>query len=604
MGKNKDLWKKTAFILFSIIPVIFYPKISDAFQLPKLAGIFLLTCLIFLYNLLYKRFKIYKEDPFLIPIFLFLSWRIFTVKNCINKYYGIYSILILLLFITFYFNFRNFIEDYSEIKKFLKGIIFASIFISLYGILQVFGIDFINWDIKNTALSTLGRRNFAGEFLVMIFPYLYFLFLSGEKKEKILYFLIGILLFSHLVLTFTRASYIAFFVSSIFFFTIYRKQILIPKKVLLFLLLIFLINPSFSEIKKFEKGTIKSRIFIWKTSLKIIKENLISGTGPGNFEIVFPMYTPKNIHTEYYIKDRVEDAHNDFIEITVESGIIGILLFLFLIFTAFKVYLKNKEKLIALVLLSSIVALSVNALASFPFKKISTLFLFWSNLSFLSFIHFKGEKKTNLNKFLHSLSILYFILFFLSGSFFITRGVIASYYFKKAKGAKNVSSLIKYSEKLVNISPFSFMFNYFTGSAEYLFKGDVNKGIYYLERAKILNPNYDRIYNNLGIIYHRNNQPEKAEENYLKAISLNPNNVETYNNLGSLYIETGKIDKAIDYLEKCIYLQPNFYLAYFNLGMAYYEKKEYKKAKEYFKKTLELKPDFQPAKEFLSKIHY
>jgi tetratricopeptide (TPR) repeat protein len=148
---------------------------------------------------------------------------------------------------------------------------------------------------------------------------------------------------------------------------------------------------------------------------------------------------------------------------------------------------------------------------------------------------------------------------------------LANYFIKKAKDGIKV---IENTEKGVRANPYSFEFNYFAGNIEYFYAKNYNKAMYYFEKTKLLFPNYDRLYNNLGIIYFNIGDFKNAEENYKKAIYLNPNRPETYNNIGSLYIETGRYDEAIPYLLKCIEIYPEFYIAYFNLGMAYYLKKQ------------------------------
>ena len=587
------------FIIWSagITGIAFFPKFVDCFQLPKLIFIFFFTFLIYIYLFIYeKKFKSFKDDIFFIPIFAFVFWRIISLKNCTNIYLGIYNLLILFFFITLYYGLINFFENEKEIKIFFKSFAFFSIIISIYGILQVLGIDFINWQIKYTALSTLGRRNFAGEYLVMVIPYIYCLFNLSHKKQKMLYSFILLLLFIHLILTFTRASYIAFFFSTLFYvFLLKKKKSGISKKVLTLIFFISFINKGICEIKTFEKGTFKARILIWEDAIRIIKENPVFGIGPGNFEIVYPFYSKNKENSIMPKNESIRDVHNDIIESGVESGIFGMLAFLFLILYPLYIFFKNKKfDAISVSIITSLFALYINSLASFPFKKYSTLFLFWCNLSFLSIIYKKSDKK---EKFFRPV-LIYFLIFSLTSFIFISRGILANYFIKKAKDGIKV---IENTEKGVRANPYSFEFNYFAGNIEYFYAKNYNKAMYYFEKTKLLFPNYDRLYNNLGIIYFNIGDFKNAEENYKKAIYLNPNRPETYNNIGSLYIETERYDEAIPYLLKCIEISPEFYVAYFNLGMAYYLKGNYEKAKEYFKKTLEIKPDFKPARDIIYK---
>ena len=71
------------------------------------------------------------------------------------------------------------------------------------------------------------------------------------------------------------------------------------------------------------------RIHFWSTSLEIIRDNPILGTGLESFGVAFTKYDTWNGHF------RVEQAHNDYIQTLTDSGIIGficIAIFIFLLF--------------------------------------------------------------------------------------------------------------------------------------------------------------------------------------------------------------------------------------------------------------------------------
>ncbi|RIH63212.1 tetratricopeptide repeat protein [Mariniphaga sediminis] len=97
-------------------------------------------------------------------------------------------------------------------------------------------------------------------------------------------------------------------------------------------------------------------------------------------------------------------------------------------------------------------------------------------------------------------------------------------------------------------------------------------------------------YNNLGHYLRRQNQPERALENYNKAIQLKPDKSKTYNNRGKIYFDRGDIDKALADYNKAIELEPNFANALANRGSVYGVKQEWEKALNDFNKALELDP--------------
>jgi O-antigen ligase len=80
---------------------------------------------------------------------------------------------------------------------------------------------------------------------------------------------------------------------------------------------------------KQEKNTVWERTILWETSLKIAKENPLLGKGVNTFSKYFIEYKPLDYPDLRY-------AHNSYLQMWSEIGIVGLLLFLsipFLILT-------------------------------------------------------------------------------------------------------------------------------------------------------------------------------------------------------------------------------------------------------------------------------
>jgi Tfp pilus assembly protein PilF len=76
-------------------------------------------------------------------------------------------------------------------------------------------------------------------------------------------------------------------------------------------------------------------------------------------------------------------------------------------------------------------------------------------------------------------------------------------------------------------------------------------------------------YTNLGSVYQKMGQLDKAMENYDKAITLDPNDYLAYNNRGAIFAKVGQFDKAIESYNKAVISNPGDYKAYFNRGLSY-----------------------------------
>jgi tetratricopeptide (TPR) repeat protein len=98
---------------------------------------------------------------------------------------------------------------------------------------------------------------------------------------------------------------------------------------------------------------------------------------------------------------------------------------------------------------------------------------------------------------------------------------------------------------------------------------------------------------NRGYCYYKSKDFEKAEKDYLKALTLpDPNLDLIYDNLSLLYFDIRDLRKTIEYATKRIELNPKNHVPYIDRGTCYRQLKEYEKAEKDFNTSLEIKPDF------------
>lgn len=128
----------------------------------------------------------------------------------------------------------------------------------------------------------------------------------------------------------------------------------------------------------------------------------------------------------------------------------------------------------------------------------------------------------------------------------------------------------------------------------YLKENDMDKAIGEFNIAIKLNPRSYESYNNLANIYQNMGKQEKAIALYKRAIALNPNCADAYNNLGVTYQTMGKPEEAIALYKKAIALNPNFATAYKNLAVIYYLEKQYALAIKYCDQAMALGYEADP----------
>ena len=110
------------------------------------------------------------------------------------------------------------------------------------------------------------------------------------------------------------------------------------------------------------------------------------------------------------------------------------------------------------------------------------------------------------------------------------------------------------------------------------------------------------LYYNLGILYEKTKNPQKAKEAYEKAVELSPQD-DFYYNLGEVLVELEDWDNAINAFKNVLKNDPNDSNCYFNLGLCYYHKDETKMASDNFQRAIELNPDDFYAHFYLGNIY-
>ena len=80
------------------------------------------------------------------------------------------------------------------------------------------------------------------------------------------------------------------------------------------------------------------------------------------------------------------------------------------------------------------------------------------------------------------------------------------------------------------------------------------------------NPNCWVGHNNLGLVFLKRGQIDKAIEQFQTALEINPNHEEAHSNLGIALVQKGQADEAVAQYQKVLEINPNYFQAHSNLG--------------------------------------
>ena len=396
-----------AAFVFSL-PLFIWPTITEygyAKTIFAIVGVSLLLILWAVSSLVKGEWKI--RIPWLTyPVLGLILVSLLSLANATNGRVVLQSLALVVVFSLFYLVTVNFVRRKEDVNLILYSLLASAFLASLYGLLQYLGVmrGAQGGHGLNEVISTMGNRNYLGGFLAyLLFPVT---ILIVRLKSRILRSLaIGLIAFSFgtvmlLRQTGTIVGLIAGAIAFIVAWAIFRPVDPIKKNriwliaLLVVLAFTFLVEaPSgplnsvvglsasssgswISRVWAHNAG--KTRSWDWWVGWEMFKDHPLFGVGLGNYKLNFVPYkadflaTPQGKSYDFYIP-RAAQAHNDYVQVVAEMGILGIITLLsILVMLPLFFWLRLRantdegDRLDLILLGSGIVVFLVHALFSFP----------------------------------------------------------------------------------------------------------------------------------------------------------------------------------------------------------------------------------------------
>jgi O-antigen ligase len=270
----------------------------------------------------------------------------------------------------------------EQLQRLLTTVLVVSLPVSLYGIIQHFGIDPVPWkeDVSQRVTSTLGNSIFVAAFLIMVVPLTLYRFLEAGRSARrhedrgtttvlhkpLLPILrlatYGVLLSAQLVCIFlsqSRGPWLGLLSGLLLFALLWtlvhrrwRWAVLITGSsfaIALLLAVIALPNspltfmrevPYVGRFTHMFEGTGRVRVLIWQGAVQLITANPLrtaTGYGPETMLVAYyPYYPPalSQVESRTAFPDR---SHNETFDVLVTTGLVGFAIH-FLLFTSLFYY--------------------------------------------------------------------------------------------------------------------------------------------------------------------------------------------------------------------------------------------------------------------------
>ena len=312
------------------------------------------------------------------------------------------SAVIYFTLMAIYFLIVNLFNTREWLARIVAAIAIPSVFVSLYGIIgyaanniQAKWLDMSMFSgISNRAVSVFENPNMLATYLVLTIPFVLICAVNKNLSAKLrMISLFGTLIsVVCIVLTWSRGAWLGLIVAMVLF------SLIIFKHSLKYWLAVGLTSPfwsrlipsnvmtRFMSIGDLADSSTYYRLYTWKGSLKLFSDYWMSGIGVGEaaFAQVYPLYAYVGIESTVH-------SHNLFLQIAIELGVMGLLVFLIIMFlTAQKGFwgLKNTHdsvvKLFIAAALSGLVGALAHGMVDHIWYNYRVFFAFWIIVAIVS----------------------------------------------------------------------------------------------------------------------------------------------------------------------------------------------------------------------------
>ncbi|HDQ26200.1 MAG TPA: tetratricopeptide repeat protein, partial [bacterium] len=257
-------------------------------------------------------------------------------------------------------------------------------------------------------------------------------------------------------------------------------------------------------------------------------------------------------------------THNDYIQLSAEYGLIGLVLFLFFVITLFARFdrfsarIGSGDYIFSLALISGMAFILICSFFNFPLFSMPSAALFFICAGLLYAVPGTPEpagSETPLRA--STLVFLAAALLSLGALALNIKPISANFYSGQAVKENLINSPMAgaYYLRALEINKKDFAAAAGAG-LHFFYKNDTEKSIKGFMPALDIYPYSADILYNLGVINKSLGESGRAEKYLLKSLELHPNNALALLNLGRLYIDTGRDNEGAGLIAQALRLNP------------------------------------------------
>jgi hypothetical protein len=269
----------------------------------------------------------------------------------------------MLSIVVFFLLLSAILNSWKQMESLVNALIIGSIAVSLYGWVQLLGLDWLHWQYDPDRVifvhSTFASHIYLGSYLAMVIPFTLTRLLSErypERVQKLRYSAILFLQLSCLFLSLARSAILSLYIGLLPFIWFLSGQRLTRRFLSTLLILSGMLVivyfsaergilglyrkvaffPTSIDFPAIRNASNQSRIITWKRSLEIIPNRWLLGYGPETFPIVNAQVEPLG-ENDPTVPSLLYDPHNIFLYHLTAVGVFGLAAFLWLVLGFYRI---------------------------------------------------------------------------------------------------------------------------------------------------------------------------------------------------------------------------------------------------------------------------
>ena len=633
------------------VALVYLPSLTD-YNTPKSVLFLILTSVLaagFLTQMVLQGEVYLIDSSIYYTILAFLAINFVSLFQSYNIYQGLQALIVylfqfILMIVTFHL-----VTERKHLLELLTVLIVTGSTVAIVGLLQHNGIYHFHhpWNIP---VSTIGNTNFVAEYYNVVFPLsVAVLIVTRNGWAKMAALIAVFLMTCHLIVLRSRGGWLGLIVmGAVFGGALLFRHIENRRRVFDALVVGALVIGLTTPVLKAFASTVPAgegqnlgglvgtywdgvvsrsedalrvqddsslqRVLLWEDTLRMVFDRPFVGVGVGNFEVNIARYLSRE---SLAVKARMEDesdralmifkAHNEYLETWSETGIVGLLIFMFLIaqillacFRLIVEYFRGEQDELSVGLTAAVAATLVHAFFSTNFQNPASSVHFWVVVGLIWSINLSSDGRRRVGLLTTGGDGFSFALIAGSGGVVLLMIIYGSMTWlgsarlmegRKTFMSKQYTDAIGQLDRAAGLfPPRPFSAHELIGKSWYNLD-DWSHAIPAFERSLAYHPHNAGVHYFLGRSLLEQGRNDEAVGSMKRAVELAPYRAEYLEGYAASLSRTGDEREAIRTFEKALQLDPNSSGTLHLLGSSHKALGHFPEAREAYESALLLDPD-------------